>query len=33
MVASMSGGKSDRIGLMPAPQATPYPPHELLRAV
>jgi hypothetical protein len=27
MVAGMGGGKSDRIGLMPASQTTPYPPH------
>ena len=33
MVAGMSSGKPDRIGLMPAPQAAPHPPHQLLRAV
>src|SRR5215472_2433774 len=30
MVAGMSGGKPDRIGLMPAAEAAPDPPHQLL---
>ena len=30
VVARMSGGKPDRIGLMPAAQAAPHPPHQLL---
>src|ERR1700679_3581431 len=33
VVAGMSGGKPDRIGLMPRPQAAQPPPHQLLRAV
>ena len=30
MMAGMGGGKPDRIGLMPAAQAAPHPPHQLL---
>jgi hypothetical protein len=30
VMAGMSGGKPDRIGLMPAAQAAPHPPHQLL---
>src|SRR6516164_7819746 len=30
VVAGMSGGKPDRIGLMPAAQAAPHPSHQLL---
>jgi hypothetical protein len=30
MMTGMSGGKPDRIGLMPAAQAAPHPPHQLL---
>jgi len=33
MMAGMSGGKPDRVGLMPATQTAPHPPHQLLRAV
>jgi hypothetical protein len=33
MVAGMSGGKPNRISLMPAPQSAPRPPHQLLRPV
>ncbi len=30
VVAGMGGGKPDRVGLMPAAQATPHPAHQLL---
>ncbi len=30
VVARMSGGKPDRIGLMRAAQDAPHPPHQLL---
>jgi hypothetical protein len=30
VVARMGGGKPDRIGLMPAAQAAPHPPHQPL---
>jgi hypothetical protein len=30
VVAGMSGGKPDWIGLMPAAQAAPHPSHQLL---
>src|SRR6185437_2687315 len=33
MVARVSGGEPDRVGLMPATQAAPYTPHQPLRAV
>ena len=33
MMARIRRGKPDRIGLMPAPQAAPQPPQQLLRAV
>src|SRR4249920_4240354 len=33
VVAGMSGGKPDRVGLMPATQTAPHPPHQFLRAV
>jgi hypothetical protein len=30
MVAGMSAGKPDWVGLMPATEAAPHPPHQLL---
>src|SRR4029079_11828291 len=33
MVAGMSGGKPNRVGLMPATQTAPRPPHQVLYAV
>src|SRR5579864_6519972 len=33
VMAGVSGRAPDRVGLMPATQAAPYTPHQLLRAV
>src|SRR5579871_4213936 len=33
VMTGVSGGAPDRVGLMPATQAAPYTPHQLLRAV
>jgi hypothetical protein len=30
VMAGMSGGRPDRISLMPTAQAAPHPPHQLL---
>jgi hypothetical protein len=33
VVAGIRSGKPNRIGLMPAAQPAPHPPHQFLRAV